>query len=115
MEEAKRAAAAKIEELQEQLRSCLQALDRIKETHRPAPVAPAAPTASMPFDFDRSEDSQEDKTDALAEEIAQNLQALVGTTEEEAPKAEPSHPVSDTTSKFANLQFGRNYDPNNKP
>ena len=26
-----------------------------------------------------------------------------------APKAEPQHPVSDTTSKFANLQFGRNY------
>ena len=60
-------------------------------------------------------ETPEDKTDALAEEIAQNLQALVGTTEEEAPKAEPSHPSSDTTSKFANLQFGRNYDPNNKP
>ena len=114
VEEAKRAAAAKIEELQEQLRNCLQALDRIKETNRPAPVVASVPSASIPFDFDRNEESQEDKTDALAEEIAQNLQALVGTTEEEAPKAEPSHPVSDTTSKFANLQFGRNYDPNNK-
>ena len=28
-----------------------------------------------------------------------------------APKAEPRHPQSDTSSKFANLQFGRNYDP----
>ena len=28
-----------------------------------------------------------------------------------APKAEPRHPQSDTTSKFANLQFGRNYEP----
>ena len=28
-----------------------------------------------------------------------------------APKAEPRHPISETTtSKFANLQFGRNYD-----
>jgi len=110
VEEAKRTAAAQIDELQEQLRSCLQALDRIKEAHRPAP-APAAPA----FDFDQAEATQEAKTDALAEEIAQNLQALVGTTEDEAPKAEPSHPASDTTSKFANLQFGRNYDPNNKP
>ena len=48
--------------------------------------------------------------DALADEIAANLETLVGTTEEEAPKVEPRHPVSDTTTKFANLQFGRNYD-----
>ena len=51
-----------------------------------------------------------DITDALADEIAANLETLVGTTEEEAPKVEPRHPVSDTTTKFANLQFGRNYD-----
>ena len=44
---------------------------------------------------------------------AANLEALVGTADEPAPKAEPRHPVADTTSKFANLQFGRNYDPNN--
>ena len=47
------------------------------------------------------------------DEISQNLEALVGTTEDNAPKAEPKHSVSETTSKFANLQFGRNYDPNN--
>ena len=28
-----------------------------------------------------------------------------------APKAEPRHPQSETTGKFSNLQFGRNYDP----
>ena len=50
--------------------------------------------------------------DAVANEIAANLQALVGTTEESEPKAEPKHPSTETTtSKFANLQFGRNYDP----
>ena len=41
----------------------------------------------------------------------------MGTTDETAPKAEPRHPVRDTTtSKFANLnlQFGRNYDPTHK-
>ena len=34
--------------------------------------------------------------------------------ETEAPKTEPMHPVSDTTSKFANLRFGPNYDPTNR-
>ena len=43
-----------------------------------------------------------------------NVEAIVGAAEEPAPTAEPLHPVSDTTSKFANLQFGRNYDPNNR-
>ena len=49
-------------------------------------------------------------TDTMADEISASLQALVGTAEETAPKAEPRHPINDTTtSKFANLQFGRNY------
>ena len=96
VEEAKKVASAKIDELQTQLRSCLNALERIKANNQPAtPVAPVA--------------------DSVADEIAANLQALVGTTEETAPKAEPRHPINDTTtSKFANLQFGRNYDVNHK-
>lgn len=108
VEEARQAAHAKIEELQNQLRSCVQALDRIKEANRPVHKAPAA------FDYDRTEaataKSNVSETDAVAEEIAANLEALVGTAEEAAPKAEPRHPVSDTTTKFANLQFGKNYD-----
>ena len=98
VEEARKAAAAKITELQEQLRSCIQALDRIKENH-----APAAPVVT--------------KEDAVADEIAQNIETMVGTTVDTAPKAAPKHPTNDsTTSKFAtlNLQFGRNYDPKSK-
>ena len=109
VEEAKKVAAAKIEEIQEQIRSCVQALERIKEANRPAAPAAASGTA---FDFDRSEG--ENRTDAVADEIASNIEALVGTTDEPAPKAEANHPASDTTSKFANLQFGRNYDPENR-
>ena len=112
VEEARRAAAAKITDLQEQIRACIQALDRIKEANRPLPT-----TTSGAFDFDRAEGT-EDKdagTEAVANEISANLQALVGTTEDDAPKAEPKHPISDTTtSKFANLQFGRNYDPKHR-
>ena len=101
VEEARKTANTKINELQEQLRICIQALERIKGAN--APVAEPAPKAA--FDFD---------SDAVANEISQSLEALVGTTEDVAPKAAPRHPsVSDsTTSKFAtlNLQFGRNYD-----
>ena len=111
VEEAKKEAAARIEEIQAQIRSCLQALDRIKEAN-----APTKKTAGA-FDFDQAEArnaAASDSTDAIAQEIAQNLEAMVGTAEEPAPKPVPKHPNSETTSKFTNLQFGRNYDPNHK-
>ena len=110
VEDAKKAATARIDEIQEQIRSCLQALDRIKEANRPIGAV------SGPFDFDRSEGraAREANAAAVADEISLNLEALVGTTDEPEVKIEPNHPVSDTTSKFANLQFGRNYDPTHK-
>ena len=103
VEEAKRIAAAKIDDLQKQIQSCVQALERIKQANKPAPTGA--------FDYDQDEGREEPSTDAVANEISASLQALVGTTEDTAPKAEPNHPVSDTTGKFANLKFGRNYDP----
>ena len=106
VEEAKKAAAQRIEEIQAQMRVCIQALDRIKEANRPVENATA-------FDYDRVEGGA-DATEAMANEISMNLEALVGTTDEPAPKVVPNHPASDTTSKFANLQFGRNYDPTHK-
>ena len=109
VEEARKVAAAKINELQEQLRTCIQALERIKGNNAPAApkAAPvAAPKAVPAADMD------------VADEIAQNIEALVGTAVETAPKPAPKHPSAheSTTSKFAslNLQFGRNYDPKAK-
>ena len=112
LEEARRTASTKIGEIQEQMRSCIQALERIKSAN-PAPEAPkvapeapkAAPAKSTEMEYD---------SDAVADEISQNLEALVGTTVDTAPKAAPKHPASEaTTSRFSalNLQFGRNYDP----
>ena len=102
VEEARKAAAAKINELQEQLRTCIQALERIKGNNAPAAAPKAAPAADLD----------------VADEIAQNIEALVGTAVETAPKPAPKHPSTNesTTSKFAslNLQFGRNYDPKSK-
>ena len=99
VQEARKAAAAKISELQDQLKTCIQALERIKTANRPISVKTADAAVSTT------------DADAVADEISSNLEALVGTTEDTAPKAEPRHPQTATTSKFANLQFGRNYDP----
>lgn len=109
VEEARQLATSKIEELEDQIRSCMQALERIKKANAPVKAAGGV------FDFDQAENTQSKNADAVADEISANLQALVGTTEDTSPKAEPKHPLTDTTtSKFTNLQFGRNYDPNNR-
>ena len=112
VEEARRTAAAKIDELEEQLRSCLQALDRIKSANRPVSKA-----ATNMYDFD-SDNAEPDLADAVAAEISQNLEAQLGATEDTAPTAEPMHPANETTTgKFANLQFGTNgpqFDPVHK-
>ena len=106
VQEARKAAAAKIGELQDQLRTCIQALERIKDANAPTP-APAPKAAPAPVE---SAD--------VADEIAQNIEAMIGSTVDTAPKAAPKHPTNNdtTTSKFAslNLQFGRNYDPTSK-
>ena len=109
VEEARQVAHQKIEELQTQLSTCIHALDRIKEANRPV----HKPTGA--FDYDRIEGTPASaEADDVADEISANVEALVGSADEVAPKAEPRHPVSDTTTKFAKLQFGRNYEPNNK-
>ncbi len=102
VDEARQIAAKKISDLQDQIKACVQVLQKVKDANRPAPAERTM------FDYERSEG----KHAAVADEISANVEALVGTTEETAPKAEPMHPTADTTtSKFANLQFGRNYDP----
>ena len=96
VEEAKKAASARIAEIQDQMKTVIQALERIKTANLPTePSKEHAATA-----------------DAVADEIASTLEAMMGTTVETAPKAEPNHPNSNTTSRFTNLQFGRNYTPN---
>ena len=113
VEEARKVACNKIEELESQIRACLNALERIKENNQPAeaPAAAVEVASHDVFDFDRIENEASKSTDSVADEISANLQALVGTTDDIAPKAEPRHPINETTtSKFANLQFGRNYE-----
>ena len=121
LEEARRTASARINEIQDQMRSCIHALDRIKTANAPAtttaattrvaPVAPAAPAAPVA-------PAPKASSDDVADEISQNIEAIIGTTTDSAPKAAPKHPTANdsTTSRFAslNLQFGRNYDPTSR-
>ena len=106
VEEAKRIASAKISEMEQQLKTCIQALARIREANIPAP------SKNEVYDYEKEPDADA-AADALAQEIAASLENLVGTTEDVAPKADPDHPENSTSTRFANLQFGRNYDPNN--
>ena len=108
VEEAKQEAVAKIEELENQLGVCIQALQRIKEANRPIKPAPVM------YDYEKEATPVKDPAEAMADEISQNLEALVGTTVEPHAKVDPQHPTSNTTSKFTNLQFGVNYNPNHK-
>ena len=94
VEKARRAAADEISKLEDELRGFLETLALIREGNMP--VEPV---------------SQADEG-AMAEEISQNLEALVGTTEDIPARVEPK--ISTDTNKFTNLQFGRNYDPNRK-
>ena len=115
VEEARKAAAVKIEEIQAQMRSCMQALDRIKSANAPQTAdAEAESKPAQVFDYDAAPGNS---AADVADEISQSLEALVGTTTDTKPKAEPRHPTNETTtSRFANiqLQFGRNYDPTQK-
>ena len=91
--EARRAAAMKIDEIEDQMRACINALERIKNANISAAQNPRS-------------------TEDVADQISHSLEDLVGTPVDRHPKAEPMHPTHDaTTTKFANLQFGRNYDP----
>ena len=104
VEEARKTACAKIDGLKEQIFACINALDRIK-------AANPSTNGAAAFDYDLEEDQPKSESDAVAEEISATLQSIIGTTEEQATAADPKHPTADTTSKFVNLQFGRNYDP----
>ena len=100
VEEARRIASEQIQVMEAQVKACLETLTKLREAECFAAATAAAEDAPK---------AGED--DGLADEISLNLESLVGYAETPTPKVEPKHPVSDTTTKFANLQFGRNYDP----
>ena len=104
IEEARRVANAKIDELKDQMMACVKALERIKAAN------PVTPTGA--FDYDQVEGKIE--TDTMADEISSTLQTLIGTTDDPVPPQDPKHPTDAQSKKFTDLQFGPNYDPKKK-
>ena len=104
VEQARQTAATKIAQIEKQLKDCIAALEYIRSTNRPLePMTQAAPV--------QEEEITSDEATVVADEISQNLAAMIGEAEEVAPKAEPKHPTQDATTKFTGLKFGPNYDP----
>ena len=105
VEDARRVAADKIDQLTAQLESCIQTLNMIKTTNAPAPIG------SSFYDYDKEPDV--DPADAVADEISNNLKNLVGPADEPVAKADP---LTDTASKFSDLSkhFGSDYNPTAK-
>ena len=105
VEDARRAAADKIDKLTEELNACIQLLERIKVSNAPAPIGESF------YDYDKEPDL--DPAAAVADEISINLQNLVGTADDPAPKAQS---INDTANKFSDLSkhFGSDYNPTAK-
>ena len=112
--EAKENARQFIETIEEEVRSHLDALQRLKNMDLTVKEQKAAPR-QKPFDFDREEDDLPEpirvSTQEIADEIEQNITRLMD-MEEPDPAPVKTAPT-DNTIKFTNLQFGRNYDPTN--
>lgn len=103
LEQARAEAGAGIAALEEQLRDILHRLEDLRGQQPPQSKAESVPSTPQ----------AEEPDDEVAMEIAQNLEKLVGPSEdkEPVPAIRPLRTESSTTSRFANLQFGKNYDP----
>ncbi len=105
--EARQLATDKLLSLESQLRGCLEILERVRMENLPQePVFPVYEEPPIPGV--EPEDTAASKADAVADEISQSLEAMMGALEDHAPKAEPQHPEEASTNKFSNLKFGRN-------
>ena len=82
VEEAKRAAATRISELQLQLNHLVDMLERIKEENRPALTRQ---TRTRIFDAN----AEKAKTGAMADEISHNLAAIIGSSDDADMKVAP--------------------------
>ena len=82
VDEARRLAATKISELQQQMNTCLEMLERIKAENRPA-----LPRHTRSRLYDAN--AEKAKTGALADEIYHNLEAMIGSADDSDMKVVP--------------------------
>ncbi len=127
---AKASAAEFIQAVEEQVRRQLDALKVLKQMDL-TPAAPAKEPAPQrrAYDYEAEEKPrvkrpsppEADKQEDIADEIKLSLEKLVGGGEKAAAPDPAPQSLSDTkkiptlrAEKFANLQFGKNYDPTSK-
>lgn len=103
VEQARKVAAIHIDELQTQLQFCIEKLEDIKLGRYPS-VPDVVPIV-------QEKTSTQERMEAVADEISQNLANTIGSIEEPEVKPQPMHPADEPTSKFTGLQFGPKYDP----
>lgn len=119
---AKLAAKNFIEVLEQDIRGHLELLEKLKNEELDVQEAPAP--VRKPFDFEQEEmplvvakedaPAETETAADIANTIEQNITKIMdleAPKEPEAAAQEEPKTVPDTTIKFTNLQFGRNYDP----
>lgn len=122
MNNAKQTAQNFIAVLEQSIRGHLELLEKLKQEDLTVTEAPKAePKRQKPFNYEEAEEmplvvpkaapAAEEKpaetTESIANEIEQSITRLMDLEE---PAEQPKH-TTESTIKFTNLQFGRNYDP----
>ena len=111
LNDAKATAASFIETLEKDIRHHLDLLDNLKLmdlTPKPTELQPE------PAPLPEPETPKQENPEEIAEEIEQNLEKLVGSEDDDKHATKVIrglHPES-ITAKFGQLQFGKNYNPN---
>lgn len=123
VEAAKAEANRVISQIEAQLAVCMDRIRKAKtaeelKMEKPVEAPAAASVEAAPVEAapEKKEQlsAQEATADQVADEISQNLEKLVGFAPEEHPIPRTTGRVGrpeSVTSKFTNLQFGKNYDP----
>lgn len=124
MNNAKKTAKNFIEVLEQDIRGHLDLLEKLKNEDLEEEDVPAVAEAPRPKPFDFEQDEMPlvmPKQEAPAEEpespadiasaIEQNITKIMDIEAPEEPAPAEEEKVTDSTIKFSNLQFGRNYDP----
>ncbi len=115
LELAQKATAQFIDGMEKRLRRQLELLDELRRQELPEkPQEPTHDNRAFDFNKEPSAPTTEEKADALIDEIGQSVEQSI---QEEAP---PLKPVDEPTrefpqiKRFEDLQFGRNYHPEEK-
>lgn len=111
---AKQTALNFIEVIENDVKAHLELLESLKSRDLSVELEEKKPAREKPYDWAAHDPApaSDSKTEAIADEISENVGKIVGTDEgEQTPPAAPAHHVDSPTIQFPELQFGKNYDP----